>query len=67
MANSTRRCTGLSPSRTSGRALPTITPLGVRFGYLDAADDPDSWPVAGWLDEPQQLLSWLELPAMGRA
>ena len=44
-----------------------MVPLGVRFGYLDAADDPDSWPVAGWLDEPQQLLSWLELPAMGRA
>jgi len=44
-----------------------MVPLGVRFGYLDAADDPDSWPVAGWLEEPQQLLSWLELPAVGRA
>ena len=44
-----------------------MVPLGVRFGYLDAADHPDSWPVAGWLDEPRQLLSWLELPAMGRA
>jgi phosphoglycolate phosphatase len=44
-----------------------MVPLGVRFGYLDAADDPDSWPVAGWLDEPQQLLAWLELPAVGRA
>ena len=44
-----------------------MVPLGVRFGYLDAADDPDSWPVAGWLDEPQQLLAWLELPAAGRA
>lgn len=44
-----------------------MVPLGVRFGYLDAADDPDSWPVAGWLDEPQQLLAWLELPAGRRA
>jgi len=44
-----------------------MVPLGARFGYLDAADDPGSWPVAGWLDEPQQLLSWLELPVMGRA
>ena len=25
IANSTRRCTGLSPSRTSGSARPTIT------------------------------------------
>jgi N-acetyl-D-muramate 6-phosphate phosphatase len=44
-----------------------MVPLGVRFGYLDAAQDPDSWPVAGWLEEPRQLLSWLELPVMGRA
>lgn len=40
-----------------------MVPLGARFGYLNAADDPSSWPVAGWLDDPQELLPWLALPA----
>lgn len=37
--------------------------LGARFGYVNAADDPASWPVAGWLDDPHELLSWLALPS----
>ena len=40
-----------------------MVPLGARFGYVDEADDPAGWPVDGWLDEPGELLSWLELPA----
>ncbi len=39
-----------------------MVPLGARFGYINAADDPVNWPVAGWLDDPHELLSWLELP-----
>ena len=39
-----------------------MVPLGARFGYVNSADDPTSWPVAGWLDDPQELLSWLALP-----
>lgn len=42
-----------------------MVPLGARFGYVNAADDPASWPVAGWLDEPHELLSWLALPPAG--
>ena len=38
-----------------------MVPLGARFGYINEADDPKNWPVAGWLDEPHELLSWLEL------
>lgn len=44
-----------------------MVPLGVRFGYLNAADEPDGWPVAGWLDEPRDLLPWLQLEAGGPA
>ncbi len=39
-----------------------MVPLGARFGYVNSADDPGSWPVAGWLDEPREILSWLQLP-----
>ena len=39
-----------------------MVPLGARFGYVNSADDPNSWPVAGWLDDPHELLSWLDLP-----
>lgn len=42
-----------------------MVPLGVRFGYLNPADDPGSWPVAGWLEEPRELLSWLALAPAG--
>ena len=42
-----------------------MVPLGARFGYLNAADNPASWPVAGWLDDPHELLPWLALPAAG--
>jgi phosphoglycolate phosphatase len=38
-----------------------MVPLGARYGYLNAAEQPDSWPVAGWLEEPAELLPWLEL------
>ena len=40
-----------------------MVPLGARFGYVNPADGPESWPVAGWLDHPQELLSWLALPS----
>jgi phosphoglycolate phosphatase len=38
-----------------------MQPLGVRFGYLDPAEAPDQWPVAGWLEHPGELLAWLGL------
>jgi phosphoglycolate phosphatase len=40
-----------------------MVPLGVRFGYLDPAERPETWPVAGWLQEPGDLLGWLGLAA----
>ena len=39
-----------------------MVPLAVRFGYLDPADQPETWPVAAWLDAPADLLPWLHLP-----
>jgi phosphoglycolate phosphatase len=42
-----------------------MVPLGVRFGYVNSADDPTSWPVAGWLEEPSELLPWLSLSPVG--
>ena len=42
-----------------------MVPLGARYGYLNEAEQPDSWPVAGWLEEPQDLLPWLRLPRSG--
>jgi N-acetyl-D-muramate 6-phosphate phosphatase len=38
-----------------------MLPLGARFGYLDAAEEPERWPVAGWIDRPAELLPWLGL------
>jgi phosphoglycolate phosphatase len=38
-----------------------MLPLGARFGYLDPAEDPERWPVAGWLERPIDLLPWLGL------
>jgi len=38
-----------------------MVPLGARYGYLNESEQPESWPVAGWLDEPQDLLPWLRL------
>ena len=38
-----------------------MLPLGARFGYLDTAEDPERWPVAGWIDRPVELLPWLGL------
>jgi 2-phosphoglycolate phosphatase len=35
--------------------------LGARFGYIGAHEDPSSWPMDGWIDTPQELLSWLGL------
>lgn len=42
-----------------------MVPLGARYGYLNAAEAPDTWPVAGWLDEPQDLLPWLRIGPPG--
>jgi len=44
-----------------------MRPLGVRFGYLDPATDPDRWPVEGWISRPAELLAWLGLESAGRA
>lgn len=38
-----------------------MLPLGARFGYLDPAEEPARWPVAGWLERPLDLLPWLGL------
>ncbi len=35
--------------------------IGARFGYIDEHEDPSSWPMDGWIDAPQELLSWLGL------
>ena len=40
-----------------------MVPLAVRFGYLNDADAPDTWPVAGWLNEPRDLLPWIQFPS----
>jgi phosphoglycolate phosphatase len=37
--------------------------VGARFGYLCAADAPDSWPIHGWIDSPGELLPWFGLGA----
>ncbi len=42
-----------------------MVPLGARYGYLNVAEAPDTWPVAGWLDEPQDLLPWLRIGPRG--
>ena len=39
--------------------------LGAQFGYLNPADEPQRWPVAGWLAAPQDLLPWLAGRATG--
>ena len=38
--------------------------LGAGFGYLNPLDEPHSWPVAGWLAAPADLLPWLDLAAV---
>lgn len=40
-----------------------MRPLGVRFGYLDPREAPETWPVEGWLEHPGELLAWLGLAA----
>lgn len=35
--------------------------LGARYGYLDEQAQLETWPVAGWLDVPLQLLDWVRL------
>jgi len=42
-----------------------MVPLGARYGYLNASEAPDTWPVAGWLEEPADLLPWLRLDRHG--
>ncbi len=41
--------------------------LGAQFGYLNPLDEPQHWPVAGWLAAPEDLLPWLDLRAPRRA
>lgn len=43
--------------------------LGAGFGYLNPLDEPQHWPVAGWLATPADLLPWLDLrgPRIGAA
>jgi phosphoglycolate phosphatase len=43
-----------------------MVPLGARYGYLNESEEPDSWPVAGWLEHPRDLLPWMRL-AQGAA
>lgn len=43
-----------------------MRPLAVRFGYLNPIDQPEHWAVAGWLEQPQDLLSWLDLGTPAR-
>ena len=38
-----------------------MVPLGARYGYLNESEAPDTWPVAGWLERPADLLPWLHL------
>ena len=38
-----------------------MVPLGARYGYLNASEEPDTWPVAGWLEHPRDLLPWMQL------
>ncbi len=38
-----------------------MVPLGARYGYLNASEEPDTWPVAGWLEHPRDLLPWMRL------
>lgn len=33
------------------------------FGYIDAREQPQDWPAAGWVDSPLQILAWLDRPA----
>jgi 2-phosphoglycolate phosphatase len=58
-------CVYLGDARRDAQAARAagMVPLGARFGYIDAADDPAAWPVDGWIDAPHELLSWLALPA----
>lgn len=39
--------------------------IGARFGYIGPHEDPSSWPMDGWIDAPQELLSWLGLSESG--
>lgn len=41
--------------------------LGARFGYIGLHEDPSTWPMDGWIDTPQELLSWLGLSQPGAA
>jgi phosphoglycolate phosphatase len=30
-----------------------------RYGYIDAGENPESWPADGAIDDPGALLAWL--------
>ena len=36
-----------------------MTALIAMFGYISAADDPDSWPADGRIHHPREILDWL--------
>ena len=38
-----------------------MVPLGARYGYLNPSEKPDTWPVAGWIEHPRDLLPWMQL------
>jgi N-acetyl-D-muramate 6-phosphate phosphatase len=35
--------------------------LGARYGYIGVHEEPDTWPVTAWLQEPLELLGWVGL------
>jgi N-acetyl-D-muramate 6-phosphate phosphatase len=35
--------------------------IGARFGYIDAAEDLNAWPVDAWIEQPLDLLEWVGL------
>lgn len=43
----------------AGRSAGTMT-LVAAYGYLDSGDDPQRWEADGLIDNPQEVLDWLE-------
>jgi N-acetyl-D-muramate 6-phosphate phosphatase len=35
--------------------------LGARYGYMGALEQPEQWPLTGWIDAPGELLAWVGL------
>jgi 2-phosphoglycolate phosphatase len=34
--------------------------LIVRYGYFGPHENPETWPIDGWIERPQDLLGWIE-------